>query len=192
MGKHQQQASRIRTYRKIHKYLGVGLALAFLFMAVSGILLAWKKDVDALQPPSQKGASTSLHEWTSMAVIAENAQAALKNARGDEQSLEINKMDARPDKGMVKVLFENGFWEVQVDATTGEVLSVARRHSDWIEKVHDGSIISDWFKLSYSSLSGLGLLLLALSGFWLWYGPKKLRAAKHKKPAKAAREKVLH
>ncbi len=87
-------------------------------------------------------------------------------------------MDARPSKGIVKVLFKNGYWEVQVDASTGKVKSIARRHSDWIEALHDGSIVSHIFKLVSMNLIGFGLLFLIGSGLWLWYGPKLIRQRK--------------
>jgi hypothetical protein len=61
---------------------------------------------------------------------------------------------------------------------------VETRHSDWIEKVHDGSIIDfytsgeEGAKLTYSTLLSLGMILLASSGFYLWYYPKILRKIK--------------
>jgi hypothetical protein len=95
----------------------------------------------------------------------------------------IDKLDVRLDKGIIKVLFTKGYWEVQVDGKTGKALSVAQRHSDWIEHVHDGSIISDGFKLVYTNYIGWGLLVLALTGFWLWYGPRRIRKFKHESEA---------
>jgi uncharacterized iron-regulated membrane protein len=90
-------------------------------------------------------------------------------------------MDVRPSKGIAKVLFENGYWEVQIDGTSGKILSISRRHSDWIEHLHDGSIISDWFKLVSMNYLGLGALFLIGTGIWLWYGPKKVRQIKHQR-----------
>jgi uncharacterized iron-regulated membrane protein len=76
------------------------------------------------------------------------------------------------------VQFTRKNWEVQVDPVTLEVLNVARRHSDWIEQLHDLSIISDGVKLVSMNVLGLGLMVLSLSGFWLWYGPVRLRRRK--------------
>ncbi|MFT6321644.1 MAG: putative iron-regulated membrane protein, partial [Granulosicoccus sp.] len=88
---------------------------------------------------------------------------------------------ARPSKGIVKVLFEAGNWEVQVDGKSGEVKSVEKRYSDWIESLHDGSIISDGFKLFTMNFLGIGLLFLIGTGVWLWYGPRRVRMKKRKK-----------
>ena len=96
----------------------------------------------------------------------------------------VDRIDIRPDKGTAKVTFKKHFTEVQVDGYSGEVLSIATRHSDWIEKVHDGSIVDfyttgdEGAKLTYSTLVSIGLILLAFSGFYLWYYPKLLRKMK--------------
>jgi uncharacterized iron-regulated membrane protein len=90
-------------------------------------------------------------------------------------------MDIRPSKGIVKILFEDGNWEVQVDGKSGEVLSIDKRYSDWIESLHDGSIISDGFKLVSMNFLGMGLLFLIFTGLWLWYGPRRIRIKKRVK-----------
>jgi len=169
---------RLREWRVFHRYAGVTLAFVLLISATTGLLLGWKKDVDLLQPPTQKGATTSLQAWRPLAELALSGQQALQRARELPAPPPIDRLDVRPDKGIVKVLFADGWWEAQVDGATGEVLSVARRHSDWIEAVHDGSIIGDTFKLLSMNVLGVGLTLLAVTGLWLWYGPKRLRKAK--------------
>lgn len=54
---------------------------------------------------------------------------------------DIDRLDVRPDKGMLKVRSKNR-WEVQVDTATGEILQVAFRRSDLIESLHDGSFLA--------------------------------------------------
>lgn len=148
-------------------------------MAVTGGLLGWKKHSN-LMPGTQKGAQTDLAQWQPMAELAHIATATLYLETGVLS--EIDRMDARPGKGIVKVLFKDHDYEVQVDATTGEALSVGRRHSDWIERLHDGSVVDDWlgipnglFKVFYNTLMGTALVLFTVTGFWLWYGPKRMR-----------------
>ena len=172
----------LRKFRKYHRFIGVTLAILVLISAVTGILLSFKKDVDLLQPPTQKGVSKTLEGWKPLSELANIATTAFQKRYPNQQNNGIDKMDVRPAKGIVKVLFEKGYWEVQVDGTSGEVKSIARRHSDWIEHVHDGSIISDWFKLLSMNTLGIGLLILMGSGLWLWYGPRKVKA--HRRKAK--------
>jgi len=99
-------------------------------------------------------------------------------------SAEVDRIDIRPDKGIAKVTFKTHFTEVQLDGFSGEVLSIGTRHSDWIEKVHDGSIVDFYLggdeatKLVYSTLTALGLIFMSVSGFYLWYFPKVIRKLK--------------
>ncbi len=83
---------------------------------------------------------------------------------------------------MVKFIFADHFWGVQIDATTGQLLHIEKRHSDFIEKIHDGSILDDYLgttndqiKLFYTLIMGLALFTFSVTGFWLWYGPKRMR-----------------
>lgn len=166
----------LRKFRTWHRFFGTGLGLFMFITASTGILLGWKKNVDILQPPEQKGTLNELSEWVSIETIVHSASHAIDSVLG--YSIEVDKLDVRPSKGITKVLFKEGYWEVQVDGTTGKSLSVMQRHSDWIEHIHDGSIIGDLFKIAYTNTLGWGLLLLAISGFWLWYGPKVVRKIK--------------
>ncbi len=175
MDKRKRYVISLRNFRTWHRMLGLFIALFLVISSVTGILLAWKKNSDLIQPPTQKGASKDLSTWLpvdSLALIADRGfSAAFPNVENNG----IDRMDIRPSKGIVKVLMENGFWEVQLDGTTGEILSIARRHSDWIEALHDGSIISDAFKFVSMNFLGIAILFMIISGTWMWYGPKLVR-----------------
>ena len=170
----------MRRYRKFHRYFGLALAIFLLISALTGLLLGWKKDANWIQPPTQKGISKDLAEWKSLDELAKIGQTALVAYSPEQKGNKIGKMDVRPSKGVGKVVFKKGNWEVQIDGTSGEVKSIDKRYSDWIESLHDGSIISDTFKLISMNLLGIGLTILSLTGFWLWYGPKLIRAMKRR------------
>lgn len=174
-------AKLLRTLRSLHLYAGLPLLIFVVISSVTGLALGWKKNFELLQPPTKRGSSTTLQDWRplhDLATIAEGALAThLAGASG--ATPELDKMDVRVDRGVVKVIF-TGYWEVQVDGASGEVKSIARRHSDWIEQLHDGSIVSDPFKLFAMTALALGLLALGASGFWLWYGPRRIRAERRR------------
>lgn len=163
----------IRRSRVLHKWIGISTVFFLLTTATTGLLLGWKKNIHALQPPTLSGSSVHFSEWKSFDAIAITALRAIDSVTHEPNT--IDRYDVRPDKGIVKVLFSEGYWEVQVDGKTAKALSVSRRHSDWIEHVHDGSIINEFIKLSYTSYVGLGLLLMSLSGLLLWLGPVLVR-----------------
>ena len=171
----------LRNFRVFHRWIGLTLALLLMISAVTGVLLALKKEVEIIQPPTQRGVSENLAEWKSLDEIRAIAEKALHETYPEQKENSVDRMDARPSKGIVKVLFEAGNWEVQVDGKSGEVKSVEKRYSDWIESLHDGSIISDGFKLFSMNFLGIGLLFLIGTGVWLWYGPRRVRMKKRKK-----------
>jgi len=168
----------LRSFRKIHRYIGLLIAVFLLISAVTGILLSLKKDVDIIQPPTQKGVSKDLATWKSIAELSTLATTAFYKKYPAQVGNKIDRLDVRPSKGIAKVLFKEGNWEVQIDGTSGEIKSIAKRYSDWIESLHDGSIISDLFKLISMNLLGIGVLFLMGTGIWLWYGPKVVREMK--------------
>jgi uncharacterized iron-regulated membrane protein len=177
----QQPAKTLRATRKLHRLSGISLFVFFFIMAVTGILLGWKKHSgELIMPDTYQGTTTEMTEWLPMDRLSSLAASALDEYTGERS--EVDRIDVRPGKGMLKVLFKNRQLEVQLDGATGEVLSVGRRNNDWIEQVHDGSIIDDWlgipngiFKVFYNSLMGVALIIFTLTGFWLWYGPKRMR-----------------
>lgn len=170
-----------RSWRRIHYYLGLSIAAFLVISAFTGLLLGWKKDVALLQPPTQKGEATHLEQWLPLHRLEAAATEAMQARHPGGFS--ISRIEIRPDKGIAKVLFVPGYWEVQVDGATAEVRSVEKRFSDLVEQIHDGSIISDGFKLVGMNVLGLGVMALAFSGLLLWWGPRKIRRLKLKRPS---------
>lgn len=158
--------------------MGIAVAALLLISSITGILLALKKDVDILQPPSQKGVSKILSDWKPVHELSNLAVAYLHDSVPDSEDINVDRIDVRPSKGMAKVIFDDDSWEVQIDGVTGKVLSMGKRHSDWIEQLHDGSIISDGFKLVSMNVLGWGVLIMIFSGAWLYFGPAIYRKRK--------------
>lgn len=165
-----------RDWRKVHHYLGLAIAVFLLISALTGILLSLKKDVEIIQPATQKGISKGMQEWMPMIQLERLSSQALSDHLG--YLPELDRVDVRPSKGVAKFQYLPGYWEVQIDASTGEILMIEKRYSDLIEKIHDGSIISDLFKLISMNLLGIGTIIMIITGLWLWYGPIKIRKLK--------------
>ena len=71
----------LRDFRVFHRWMGLTLALLLVISAVTGILLALKKEVDTIQPPTQKGVSKNLAEWKSLDELSAIAEKALHETR---------------------------------------------------------------------------------------------------------------
>jgi len=169
---------RLRNFRKFHRVVGIVVALLLLISSFTGVILALKKDVALIQPPTEKGVSEVLSDWKPIHELSALALDHLHSEVAGSSDIMVDRIDVRPSKGMAKVIFDDGSWEVQIDGVSGKVLSLGKRHSDWIEKVHDGSIISDAFKLVSMNVLGLGCMILIFTGAWLYYGPAIYRKRK--------------
>lgn len=181
--KRVQQAKLIRIFRKIHRTTGVFLFVFYFIIAITGFLLGIKKHSGGLiLPKTQTGSSTKLVDFIALDSLQQIAQKEIALFLKESNTIEIDRIDIRPEKGMVKFTFQSNFYEVQLDGATGSLLQIDLRRSDIIEKIHDGSIVdyylgikSGVFKLIYTSILSMALLLFVITGFWLWYGPKRMR-----------------
>lgn len=186
MSDSKEIARSTRLYRKIHRWIGSFLFIFFFVISVTGLLLGWKKHSGGLiLPKTETGISTDLKTWLPYDSLHSIAIHALRDSMPEKKSIVIDRIDARPSKGIVKFVFQDHYTEIQLDATTGNVLAVNQRTSDIIEQIHDGSILdfsfgtgSGQIKLGYTTITGLSLLLLTLTGFFLWYNPIRMRLQK--------------
>ena len=62
-------------------------------------------------------------------------------------------------------------WEIQIELERGTILKTAYRRSDIIEQLHDGSWFHDAAKLWVFLPSGVIVLILWLSGMYLFFVP---------------------
>lgn len=181
--KRSKQAQRLRTFRKVHRFTGASLFALFFVVSITGLLLGWKKHSGGtILPKSYSGTSTNLNDWLPIDSLHRRACAILHDSVSADLSLELERIDLRPDKGMVKFVFIDHYWGIQLDGATGNLLHIERRRSDFIENIHDGSVLDylfetdgEWIKVIYTSVAGTALLTFTVTGFWLWLGPKRMR-----------------
>jgi uncharacterized iron-regulated membrane protein len=178
----QNHAIILRFARKIHRYLGIFLFLFFFIVAITGLLLGWKNNSNGtILPKTQKGITNNAHHFLSIAELSKIALTKIQKLKPN-QIWELDRIDVRTEKGLVKFTFKDSFWEIQLDASNGNMLQTAYRYSDIFEKIHDGSIIDMFFgiknsifKLLYCTIMGVSLFGFTITGFWLWFGPKLMR-----------------
>ncbi len=176
----------LRIIRKIHRRTGMLLFVFFFIIGVTGLILGWKKNSNGIiLPKSYVGTSISLQDWLPINTLQDIAFKTMQDSIDKNIDLELQRIDIRPQKGMVKFVFNNHYWGIQLDGSTGDVLAITKRRSDFFENIHDGSILDIIFKtkgeiikLVYTSIMGLALIIFTLTGFWLWYGPKLIKKNK--------------
>ena len=150
--------------RSFHLWGALLIFVPIVVVIGSGLLLQVKKQVEWIQPATQKGKHTTptLSFEAVLAITAKVPEAEVSSWQ------DIDRLDVRPNKGIIKVLGKNKV-EIQIDSQTGEVLQTAYRRSDTIEAIHDGSWFFENAKLWIFLPVGIVLLFLWLSGLILLY-----------------------
>lgn len=160
----------LKLSRKTHYWAAILCAIPVLVVILSGLLLLLKKESAWIQPPTARGekGSPTVDFPQILAAAVTVPQAAIRSWE------DITRLDIRPDKGLVKVHAKN-HWEIQLDHRSGEILQVAYRRSDLIESMHDGSFFHEHVKLWVFLPSALILLLLWITGIYLFIKPQMIK-----------------
>lgn len=134
-----------------------------MIVIATGILLILKKEIEWVQPPSARGEG-NIPEISFEQIINTAKQVEEAGITGWP---DIDRLDVRPGKGIVKIRAKNQ-WEIQIDHQTMEILQVAYRRSDFIESIHDGSYFHDLAKLGLFLPCAIILFVLWITGLYLF------------------------
>ena len=134
-------------------------------MVSSGILLQLKKQSNWIQPNIETVSSSKPIILQSYLDAVSSVEEANISSWDD-----IERIDIRPSKGIAKIKSKNN-WEIQIDIETSEVYAVNYRRSDIIESIHDGSFFSEVVKYGWFLPSGILLLILSLTGIYMFFIP---------------------
>lgn len=161
--------------RKVHYWGSIIIAIPIIIVIFTGILLLLKKNIEWLQPPTvlgSKGVPTLLMSEV-LNISKDIPEVNIQNWT------DIERIDFRPKKGLIKIRAKNR-WEIQLDHQTGAILHIAYRRSDLIESIHDGTFFHDKVKLWFFLPSAIILLILWITGVYLFFLPilKKIKINK--------------
>ncbi len=178
----RKQAKILRLFRKVHRTTGAFLFVFFFCISVTGLLLGWKKHSNGtILPKTYKGTSAELKDWLPLDSLHKNSCTIMRNSVSKNPPPELERIDVRKDKGIIKFVYSD-YYGVQLDGATGKLLNIDKRNSDLIENIHDGSVLDHYFgttheqiKLIYTTVMGLALLTFTVTGFWLWYGVRRIK-----------------
>lgn len=150
-----------------HLWLGVIAAFLVIIIAVTGIMLNHKRALGFMP-----GTDARQPEAFAMALpLPELAERAAAAVTPEVATSGIDRMDVRPDKGIIKVRFNDiGITEVTLALHDGAVLVTGLRNDSFLEQLHSGDAFGGEGYL-LSDLAGGALILLLLSGFWMWLYP---------------------
>jgi uncharacterized iron-regulated membrane protein len=119
--------------------------------------------------PDVAGPGGSLAAALPLADLVLAARAVLPSETSEAP---VDRMDVRPDDGLVKVRFDDPeVTEVTLALHDGQVLHIGPRKDVFMEKLHSGELFGDgWILLSDGAAAGL--LVLLITGMWLWVLPR--------------------
>lgn len=155
-----------KTNRTIHKWASIIIAIPLLISLVTGVLLLVKKEFSVIQPPTMKGqAKVPTINFDNILLAAQSVEQAEIGSWED-----VDRLDVRPGKGLVKIRSNNSI-EIQIDAVSGKVLHVAKRNSDFIESIHDGTFFEKNANLWLMLPTAIIAIVLLITGVILFFLP---------------------
>lgn len=156
----------VLTLYKFHRWSAWFAAIPSVLIIATGIVLSLRQTSAWIQPPIQKGTPgiPTLSLTTAFQIAQAIPEAQLYEWK-DVKSIEI-----KPTQGVLCVRSGNGY-EVQIDGSTGKVLSASPRRTTWIITLHEGSYFHPMIRWGVFFASALLLLILSCTGIGILSGP---------------------
>jgi uncharacterized iron-regulated membrane protein len=149
--------------RNWHRKISLISLIPLIVIAISGFILSLRSLIPAIQPPQVRGTPgfpiIPLEQIYAKAQSVESAELS---------SLEkLKSMEVRLQTGTVSIRAQNGI-EIQIDSHSGEILSVGKRWTPFLIKIHEGGFLPPL--LQYVIFIPIGLLLtfLSISGLFIF------------------------
>jgi len=167
-----------RLWLNVHLWIGVGLALLLIPISISGGLLVWHDEIDALLTPQRYAVTGAQVALPPSAYLAKTAEAVA----ADPQKLQATGLRyPEAPGGPMRVLAraqqnESGgrprFITVFLDPPTAAVLDVMEFRTSFIgflHVFHENLTIPQYSGRQIVGWAGVGMLILSLTGIWLWW-----------------------
>lgn len=167
--------------RSLHRWVGLIGSIFLIVIAATGFLLATKGSIGWIRPPEKDGTKITSLDSVVTPGIAANAAFALGIPELKTMD-DIDRIDYRPGSNVFKVVSNEGYHEIQVDGSTGQVLNRAFRVDQLSEDIHDMSYFGDAFNTYWLPVIALLLLTLGLTGIYVFFVPvwRRWQFAKNK------------
>jgi len=167
--------ARLRTvWWTFHRWIGVGLAVLLVPIAFSGALLVWHDELDAVVHPGR-------YAVTGKQVVQPSAYLASAGATL-EAGLQASAVRFPESEGWPVIVTVRGparaeggpprTVNVYLDPPTARVLDVVDFRSSWygwMHRFHENLTIPEYSGRSIVGWVGVGMLIMALTGIWLWW-----------------------
>src|SRR5689334_595120 len=164
--------SRLRTaWWAIHRWIALLLCILLVPIAISGAVLVWHDELDALVHPARFAVTGN--GSTAISSYLDNARKALP-ANFTPMVLRFPSEEGRPITVMARGQ-EAGTRQlltVYLDPPSGRVLEVVNFRSSFfgfLHRFHENLTIPEYSGRAIVGWGGVGMLILSLTGLWLWW-----------------------
>ena len=168
-------AARVRAvWWTLHRWIGVGLAVLLVPIAVSGALLVWHDHLYAVIHPGRYAVTgtqmmqPSAYLASAGPALAGAAQpAAVRFPESEGWPVIVMARGApRAEGGPPRII------NVYLDPPTARVLDVVDFRASligWLHRFHENLTIPEYSGRAIVGWVGVGMLILSLTGIWLWW-----------------------
>jgi uncharacterized iron-regulated membrane protein len=173
-----------RLWLNVHLWLGVGLAVLLIPISISGGLLVFHDDVDALMNPQRYAVSGVTVALPPSAYLTKAAEALAKEPdRMQVSMLRYPESPGMPLQAMARGQQPEGggrprFLTVFLDPPTGAVLGVMDFRASligFLHIFHENLMLPQYNGRQIVGWAGVGMATLSLTGIWLWW-PRNARS----------------
>jgi uncharacterized iron-regulated membrane protein len=163
---------RLRTlWWAIHRWIALVLCLLLVPIAISGALLVWHDELEPLLHPTRFAVTGN--RTTAISSYLDNARGALP-ANFTPMAVRFPAGDGRPVTVMARgeEAGARQLLTVYLDPPSGRVLDVVNFRSSFfgfLHRFHENLTIPDYSGRAIVGWAGIGMLILSLTGLWLWW-----------------------
>ena len=160
----------------LHRWIGIGLLVLLVPIAVSGALLVYHDELDALVNPKRWTVSGPQLALSPAQYIA----AASKVVESNETvtAIRFPRSSGTPVVVLARQEVDPGsgrrprFFSIYLDPPTGTVLDKVDFRASWVgflHVFHENLTIPQYSGRQIVGWAGTGMLILSLTGIWLWW-----------------------
>jgi uncharacterized iron-regulated membrane protein len=160
--------------RKWHRYISIIFLLPLLLTTITGLLLIQRSNLNFMMP-AKKSISGPIGELQSINDVI---------AKLESMKIDTNQISSIIYKPKLKqfIVRSKDYREWHFRADTLQLLNSGSRFTTLLIQLHEGSYFGKYAKEILFFLSGIALLFLCISGFYLWITPimKRRKVARGK------------
>ncbi|MEI9804778.1 MAG: PepSY-associated TM helix domain-containing protein [Pseudolabrys sp.] len=171
------RAARLRRlWLNVHLWIGVGLAVLLIPISLSGGLLVWHDEIDALLNPQRYAVSGADVALPPSAYLSKAAAAVAKDPGGLQPTAIRYPQPGWPVQVMTRAQQQADgrprMVTVFLDPPTGAVLDAMEFRSSlfgFLHVFHENLTMPQYSGRQIVGWAGVGMLVLSLTGIWLWW-----------------------